>query len=70
MLISVPISALAIGSFVALIPIIGFIWVIHQRTRIEDQFLLTYSRDPLNSGFASLICHPRVGLMFATCFGP
>ena len=39
MLISIPASALAIGSFVALIPAIGFAWVIHQRTRIEDQFL-------------------------------
>jgi len=39
MLISIPASALAIGSFVALIPGIGFAWVIHQRTRIEDQFL-------------------------------
>ncbi len=32
--------------------------------------LLTYSPDPLNSGFASLIYHPRVGLTFATYFGP
>jgi protein-S-isoprenylcysteine O-methyltransferase Ste14 len=39
MLISVPTSALAIGSFVALVPAIGFACVIHQRTRIEDQFL-------------------------------
>jgi protein-S-isoprenylcysteine O-methyltransferase Ste14 len=39
MLISIPASALAIGSLVALIPAIGFAWVIHQRTRIEDQFL-------------------------------
>jgi protein-S-isoprenylcysteine O-methyltransferase Ste14 len=39
MLISIPASALAIGSFVALIPAIGFAWVIHQRTQIEDQFL-------------------------------
>jgi protein-S-isoprenylcysteine O-methyltransferase Ste14 len=39
MLISIPASALAIGSFIALIPAIGFAWVIHQRTRIEDQFL-------------------------------
>ena len=39
MLISLPTSALAIGSQVALIPAIGFVWVIHQRTRIEDQFL-------------------------------
>ena len=39
MWISVPASALAIGSLVALIPAIGFVWVIHQRTRIEDQFL-------------------------------
>jgi protein-S-isoprenylcysteine O-methyltransferase Ste14 len=41
MLISIPASALAIGSFIALIPAIGFAWVIHQRTRIEDQFLKT-----------------------------
>jgi protein-S-isoprenylcysteine O-methyltransferase Ste14 len=39
MLMSIPASALAIGSFVALIPAIGFAWVIHQRTQIEDQFL-------------------------------
>jgi protein-S-isoprenylcysteine O-methyltransferase Ste14 len=39
MLISIPASALAIGSFVALIPAIGFACVIHQRTQIEDQFL-------------------------------
>lgn len=39
MLISIPASALAIGSLVALIPAIGFVWVIHQRTQIEDQFL-------------------------------
>jgi len=39
MLISIPASALAIGSFVALIPAIGFAWVIHRRTQIEDQFL-------------------------------
>ena len=41
MLISIPASALAIGSFIALIPAIGFAWVIHQRTRIEGQFLKT-----------------------------
>jgi protein-S-isoprenylcysteine O-methyltransferase Ste14 len=41
MLISIPASALAIGSFIALIPAIAFAWVIHQRTRIEDQFLKT-----------------------------
>jgi len=35
MWISTPASALAIGSFVALIPAIGFVWVIHQRTRVE-----------------------------------
>ena len=39
MLISIPASALGIGSFVALIPAIGFAWVIHQRNQIEDQFL-------------------------------
>ena len=39
MLISVSASAIAIGSFVALIPAIGFAWVIHRRTQIEDQFL-------------------------------
>lgn len=39
MMISIPASALAIGSFVALIPAIGFAWVIHRRTQIEDQFL-------------------------------
>ncbi len=39
MLISISASALAIGSFVALIPAIAFPWVIHRRTRIEDQFL-------------------------------
>ena len=39
MLISIPASALAIGSFVAFITAIGFAWVIHQRTQIEDQFL-------------------------------
>jgi protein-S-isoprenylcysteine O-methyltransferase Ste14 len=41
MLISIPASALAIGSFIALIPAIAFAWVIHHRTRIEDQFLKT-----------------------------
>jgi protein-S-isoprenylcysteine O-methyltransferase Ste14 len=39
MLMSIPASALAIGSFVALTPAIGFAWVIHRRTQIEDQFL-------------------------------
>jgi protein-S-isoprenylcysteine O-methyltransferase Ste14 len=41
MLISVSASAIAIGSLVALIPAIAFVWVICKRTRIEDQFLKT-----------------------------
>ena len=36
----------------------------------ETSLSLTYSRGPLNSGFASLICHPKAGLTFATCFAP
>ena len=39
MCVSVPASAIAMGSFVALIPAIAFAWVIYQRARIEDQFL-------------------------------
>jgi len=39
MLISVPSSALAIGSWLALIPACGFVFVILRRACLEDQFL-------------------------------
>jgi protein-S-isoprenylcysteine O-methyltransferase Ste14 len=39
MLISIPASALAIGSWLALLPSIAFVLVIAQRTRLEDNFL-------------------------------
>jgi protein-S-isoprenylcysteine O-methyltransferase Ste14 len=39
MCISVPASAVAIGSWLALIPAIAFIAVIYQRAKVEEQFL-------------------------------
>jgi protein-S-isoprenylcysteine O-methyltransferase Ste14 len=39
MLISLPASALAIGSWIALIPAVGFVLVILWRTQLEDEFL-------------------------------
>ena len=39
MLISLPASALAIGSWIALIPAVGFVLVISWRTQLEDKFL-------------------------------
>ena len=39
MLISVPASALAIGSWIALVPAAAFALVILRRTRLEDEFL-------------------------------
>ena len=39
MLISIPASALAIGSWLALLPSTAFVFVIAQRTRLEDNFL-------------------------------
>ena len=39
MLISIPASALAIGSWLALLPSIAFALVLAQRTRLEDDFL-------------------------------
>lgn len=41
MLISLPASAIAIGSWIALIPAVGFVLVISWRTQLEDQFLKT-----------------------------
>jgi protein-S-isoprenylcysteine O-methyltransferase Ste14 len=41
MLISVPSSAIAIGSWVALIPACGFVFVVLRRARLEDNFLRT-----------------------------
>lgn len=42
MLISMPASALAIGSWFALIPATGFVLVIQHRAGIEDRFLRTH----------------------------
>jgi protein-S-isoprenylcysteine O-methyltransferase Ste14 len=39
MSISVPASALAIGSWVALVPTVGFVLVILRRAQLEDEFL-------------------------------
>ncbi len=39
MLIGVPASAIALGSWIALIPASGFVLVILRRARLEDQFL-------------------------------
>jgi len=39
MCISVPVSAVAIGSWLALIPAIAFIGVIYRRAKFEEQFL-------------------------------
>ncbi len=39
MLISVPSSAMAVGSWLALIPACGFVFVILRRARLEDNFL-------------------------------
>jgi protein-S-isoprenylcysteine O-methyltransferase Ste14 len=39
MSISVPASALAIGSWIALMPAAGFVLLIKQRARLEDEFL-------------------------------
>lgn len=40
MSISIPASALAVGSWLALIPALGFVLVIFRRTRVEDEFLM------------------------------
>jgi protein-S-isoprenylcysteine O-methyltransferase Ste14 len=40
MLIAVPASATAIGSWIALLPACGFAAIIMRRTKIEDSFLL------------------------------
>ena len=39
MLIAVPVSALTVGSWLALIPAFGFIAVIVRRTALEDRYL-------------------------------
>lgn len=40
MSISIPASALTVGSWLALIPALGFVFVISRRTRLEDEFLM------------------------------
>ena len=40
MLISIPASALAVGSWLALIPSIGFVLVVSRRAHLEDEFLM------------------------------
>jgi len=40
MSISIPASALAVGSWLALIPAIGFVLVVSRRARLEDEFLM------------------------------
>ena len=40
MSISIPASALAVGSWLALVPALGFVLVISRRTRLEDEFLM------------------------------
>jgi protein-S-isoprenylcysteine O-methyltransferase Ste14 len=40
MCIAVPTSALSIGSWLALAPAAGFVAVIFQRARVEDEFLV------------------------------
>jgi protein-S-isoprenylcysteine O-methyltransferase Ste14 len=40
MLISIPASALALGSWLALIPALGFVLVVSRRARLEDEFLM------------------------------
>ena len=40
MSISIPASALAVGSWLALIPAIGFVSVVSRRARLEDEFLM------------------------------
>jgi protein-S-isoprenylcysteine O-methyltransferase Ste14 len=42
MSISIPASALAIGSWLALIPATGFLLIIQHRAKIEDKFLRLY----------------------------
>jgi protein-S-isoprenylcysteine O-methyltransferase Ste14 len=44
MLIEAPASALAVGSWIALIPAVGFVLVILRRTQLEDEFLTTNLR--------------------------
>jgi protein-S-isoprenylcysteine O-methyltransferase Ste14 len=39
MLISIPASALAIGSWLALFPALTFVLVVSRRARLEDEFL-------------------------------
>jgi protein-S-isoprenylcysteine O-methyltransferase Ste14 len=39
MCISAIASAIAIGSYLALIPALAFVFVIHRRARLEDSFL-------------------------------
>jgi protein-S-isoprenylcysteine O-methyltransferase Ste14 len=40
MSISIPASALAVGSWLALIPALGFVLVVSRRARLEDEFLM------------------------------
>jgi protein-S-isoprenylcysteine O-methyltransferase Ste14 len=40
MSISIPASALAVGSWLALIPAIGFVLAVSRRARLEDEFLM------------------------------
>ncbi len=40
MSISIPASALSVGSWLALIPAIGFVMVVSRRARLEDEFLM------------------------------
>lgn len=59
MLISLPASALAIGSYIALLPALAFILVISWRTQLEDQFLKANL-----PGYAEYAEHVPAGLPF------
>jgi protein-S-isoprenylcysteine O-methyltransferase Ste14 len=60
MCVSIPASAIAIGSWLALLPATVFVIVIHHRAEIEDQFLQVHL-----SGYLEYTQKVRSGLLLA-----
>jgi len=70
MLISVPASALAIGSWIALIPVACFALTVFYRARTEDEFLrkhLAGYADYANRVTGVFISHPRKAILDNGC---
>lgn len=57
MLVAVPARAIALGSWIALIPAAGFTATVAKRARIEDEFLVQTL-----AGYKSSATKPRGGL--------